>query len=65
MPTANTTPTETYQEAAKNQAQGDAKIEKGKKTVEGKIQKAEGVASAQKAPNIDMNDVENTHNQNS
>lgn len=68
MTTAKTTPTEEYQEAGRDQAQGQAKMDTAKGTVEsgdaqaveGAIQKAEGVAAAQKAPNIDYNDVKNT-----
>ena len=59
MTTAKTTPTEEYFDAGHDQAQGKAKIERGEETVEGKVQKAEGVATAQKEPNIDMNDVKN------
>ena len=54
-------PTQNYKTAGKNQAQGAAKVESGN-TVEGKQQKAEGVATAQKAPNIDINDVTNISN---
>lgn len=58
MPTEKTTPTSTYQKAGAQQAQGEAAIESGD-TVEGKIEKARGVAKAQIAPNIDINDVKN------
>ena len=58
MTTAKTTPTENYAEAGAEQAQGKADMDKGE-TVEGKQLKAEGVADAQHAPSIAMNDVTN------
>ena len=60
---ADTTPTEEYQQAGAQQAQGAAKIEdakaRGERSVEGEIEKARGVAKAQIEPNIDINDVTN------
>ena len=63
MTTAKTTPTEEYFDAGHDQAQGKATIDhaeaRGEQSVEGKVQKAEGVATAQKEPNLAMNDVMN------
>ena len=61
MTTAKTEPTQNYAEAGREQTQGKAKMDAGQ-TVEGKIEKAEGVADAQHAPNIDINDVKNVSN---
>ena len=58
MTTAKTEPTQNYSEAGREQAQGQARMEAGD-TVAGKQMKAEGVADAQHAPSIDMNDVSN------